>query len=355
MVAARVALLTPFALPTLRGNAITVGRIARGLDARGVAVRVFDLSADPPRRLEAALRAYAPTLVHAFHAYRSGPLALRAARRAGVPLVVTVTGTDVNHDIGDPARARVVSGVLSGATAVTVFHESMAERIRAALPGVACRIAVVPQSVAFDVDATEAPAGAPAHDDGRPPGPVVLFPGGIRPVKNPRFSLRPLERLRERHPTLALVYAGPVLDAEEGRALAEALATRPWARHLGEVPHVRMRALYLASDVVLNCSTSEGGMANSVLEALELGRAVLASAIEGNRSLVQEGVTGLLYASEEEFGRQAARLLADESLRRRLGEAGRRLVRSAFAPERELEGYERVYAQVGGTARRPGA
>jgi len=45
--AARVAVLTPFASPSVRGNAITVERITRGLRQRGVELRVWDLSEVP--------------------------------------------------------------------------------------------------------------------------------------------------------------------------------------------------------------------------------------------------------------------------------------------------------------------
>src|SRR5438552_926026 len=40
----RVALLSPFAFPSVRGNAVTVARVARGLRARGVELDVWDLS-----------------------------------------------------------------------------------------------------------------------------------------------------------------------------------------------------------------------------------------------------------------------------------------------------------------------
>jgi glycosyltransferase involved in cell wall biosynthesis len=104
-----------------------------------------------------------------------------------------------------------------------------------------------------------------------------------------------------------------------------------------------MRGLLMAADVVLNCSVSEGGMANSVLEALSLGRAVLASNIEGNRSLVEDGVTGLLFEGEADFGSQLERLLADPALRRRLGAAGRARVTARFGADRELDGYVALY------------
>ena len=41
----RVAILTPFAPPFVRGNAVTVARVAQGLGERGVELQVWDLSA----------------------------------------------------------------------------------------------------------------------------------------------------------------------------------------------------------------------------------------------------------------------------------------------------------------------
>src|SRR5262249_57507832 len=127
-------------------------------------------------------------------------------------------------------------------------------------------------------------------------GAVVLFPAGIRPVKRPRMPLGPLDAVAARHAGLELRYVGPVLDTGEGEELFRELARRPWCRYLGAVPHARMPGLLAAADIVLNCSVSEGGMPNSVLEALALGRAVLASDIEGNRSLIEHRITRFLFS-----------------------------------------------------------
>lgn len=341
---ARVALLTPFASPSVRGNAITAERIARGLRQRGIELRVWDVSVVPEAALEQRLAQFRPAVVHAFHALRTGPAALRLARRADVPLLVTATGTDVNHDLGDPDSASVVRRVLEGAAAISVFDQSMADAIVAALPDVAGRLVVIPQSASFEpAPDGHWPAAAALQ---RAPGPIVLFPAGIRAVKRPLLPLEPLESLLPEHPALELVYVGPILDAAVGEALARSLASQPWARHLGAVPHARMPALIEASDVVLNCSISEGGMANSVLEALALGRAVLASDIPGNRSLVEDGVSGLLFGDPEELLVKARRLLGDPDLRLRLGRAGRERVTARFGTDRELEGYVAAYTRL---------
>ena len=339
----RVALLSPFAFPSVRGNAVTVARVARGLRARGVELDVWDLSLRPEAAVEAEVDAFRPAMIHAFHAYRVGPLALRLARRAEIPLVVTLTGTDANHDLFDPERASVVRRVLEGASRLTAFHASIAERVAGALPDLRGRLIVVPQSAVLD---TLEPFDLGARWDLPQERVLFAFPAGIRMVKRPRFPLQPLERVVARCPSVRLLYVGPVLDADERDALRGALEGRPWARFIGPVPHARMGGLLALADVVLNCSISEGGMANSVLEALTLGRAVLASDIEGNRSLIEDGVTGFLFRDEAEFERRAELLASDPALRARLGAAGRELVERRYPATREIDGYLDVYRQL---------
>jgi glycosyltransferase involved in cell wall biosynthesis len=263
------------------------------------------------------------------------------ARACQAPLVVTLTGTDVSADLIHPMHGPAVRDVLLGAAAVTAFHDSIVSEVVAALPALAGRVTVVPQSVRLlpPKPSPEPPVGG---------DPCIVFPAGIRPVKRPCLPLGPIDGLLWQYPNTRLWYAGPALDRKEMRQLRKGLARRPWARYLGAVPHHRMPALLTAADIVLNCSISEGGMANAVLEALALGRAVLASDIPGNRSVVEDGVTGLLFGSEAELTDQARRLAADAGLRRRLGEAGQRLVESRFTPTAETEGYLAVYARVAG-------
>jgi len=339
----RLAVLTPFAAPSVRGNAITVSRVVRGLRERGLDARVWDSSSTSDAAIAHEVEAERPALIHAFHAFRVGPLALRLARRLEVPLVVTLTGTDANHDLFDPDRAAAVRRVLEGATTVTAFHDSIVERVGAALPDVRRRLVVVPQAVRFD-DAV------PFELDALWPLPadrvLIVFPAGIREVKAPRMPLAPLDALAAAEPRLRLAYAGPVLDTQEGAALVDALATRPWARHLGAVPHAQMASLLAQADVVLNCSISEGGMANSVLEALTCGRAVLASDIPGNRALIEDDVTGLLFDGPEALRANAERLVGDPGLRTRLGRAGRALVEREYPPAREVDGYVAVYRDL---------
>jgi glycosyltransferase involved in cell wall biosynthesis len=87
-------------------------------------------------------------------------------------------------------------------------------------------------------------------------------------------------------------------------------------------------------------------MANSVLEGLALGRAVLAADIPGNRALVEDGVTGVLFGTDAELEAAALRLAGDPALRARLGAAGRARVETGYPPAREIEGYLAVYRRL---------
>jgi glycosyltransferase involved in cell wall biosynthesis len=237
-----------------------------------------------------------------------------------------------------------VRRVLEGAARVVVFDESIGARVAAALPDLAARIVRVPQAVelpaqrGFDLEA--AWPGLPGSRV------LFAFPAGIRPVKRPLMPLAALDAVAARRPALRLLYAGPLIDPDAGEDLRAALATRAWARHVGTVPYDAMASLLAQADVVLNCSLSEGGMANSVLEAMACGRAVLAADIAGNRSLVAHDVSGLLFRDETELATTAERLVIDAALRARLGAAGRARVVAEFPPAREIEGYLAVYGAL---------
>jgi glycosyltransferase involved in cell wall biosynthesis len=338
-----VAVLAPFAFPAVRGNAVTVHRIVTGLRGREVGVRLWDLSTTPEPEVAAAVEAARPLLIHAFHALRTGPLALRLARRLEVPLVVTLTGTDANHELLDAVNAPRVRRVLEGAAVVTAFDAAIVEHVAGILPDLRARLVVVPQAVRFDASVPFAlPAAWPLSRDRV----LFVFPAGIRPVKAPRAPLAAFDRVVAAEPRVRLLYAGPVLDHVEGQELAAALADRPWARHIGAVPHAEMPSLLAQSDVVLNCSISEGGMANSALEARALGRAVLVSDIPGNRGLVEHERTGLRFRTDAELETAALRLARDGALRARLGASARARVERDFPPSRELDGYLAVYRRL---------
>jgi glycosyltransferase involved in cell wall biosynthesis len=364
----RVALVLPYAPEANRGNSTAARRLARGLAAAGAAVEMASLEAlgipfgpagvdAARRRLVPALASFRPDVLHALHGYRSGPAGVAAARALGAALVVGLRGTDVSVDLKDPGRRDDLLAALEAADAVVAFADFMLAPILAARPALASRSTVVPHGIAerFFVRAGDGSGRLPPALPRRPPGGTLfLMPANLRPIKTPDLAVAGLDPVAATRPGVRLAIAGPTLDPTVGARLAAAVAARPWATLLGEVPHADMPALFRAADVVLNTSRAEG-MSNAVLEAMAGGRAVLLSDIPAHRAMVDPEVSGLLFdlsgpdGGAAALARLAARLADDPALRVRLGEgaATRARARHTVAEEarRILAVYEAAMAR----------
>ena len=113
-------------------------------------------------------------------------------------------------------------------------------------------------------------------------------------------------------------------DAELARVLAQAdqLGVRNRIRFVPPQPHHVLSTYYRAADVVLVPSRSESfGLV--ALEAAACGVPVVATAVGGLRTLVDDGVTGILVHRREPraFASAVATLLHDPVLTRAMGEA----------------------------------
>lgn len=333
-------MLTPAYVAAVGGNVTSVRRLADALPRRGIGVQVVDLGRPPAEGLAAVMERFPPSVIHAYHATKSGPLGRSLSMERGVPLVVTCTGTDVNQDLVDPERRHEVLAVLKAASAIVVYTHDLAVRIQSQVPEAGSRLHVIPKGIALGRDPWQfrVPLGLAPSDF------VYLLPSGIRRVKGPHFCLEGMEAVAREFEDVRLVLAGPVLERDFGETFLKQVSSISWARYAGTIPLEAMGTVYEQVGVVLNTSESEG-MPNVILEAQSAGRAVLAAAIPGNRELIEPGITGLLYepGSTADFQRQARRLREDENLRVRLGAAAREGILRGHSVEAEIEAVSGIY------------
>ena len=337
----KIALITPCYYPFVRGNAVTVRRIERNLVSRGCEVEVFSLDTVTAEDALKKIRSFNPDILHAFHAYFGGRTARLIAESLGKPYIITLTGTDVYEALQD-ARSEETILSLKAASSVVAFHANIVSRLVEGLPELAGKTCVISQGV-------EIPGSCYFHhDEFRPEEAekVILLPAGIRPVKNVAFALPLLARLHDQGARLYFVLIGPILNRGYASEVLAELEKCAFAHYFGEVGHHAIGWFYEHADIVLNTSSFEGGMANSVLEAMAFGKAVLASNIEGNRSVIMDGVTGLLYHGEAEFSDKLEKLMEDEALRKKLGDNARDLVVNNFPLEKEAASYVNLYEKI---------
>ena len=176
--------------------------------------------------------------------------------------------------------------------------------------------------------------------------PLVAEVGRLCDVKGQRELIDAVARL----PKACAVLVGA--DLEQGGAYERALRER--AEDLGVADRVVFAGyrddaarVVAAADVFALPSWTEG-LPLVVLEAMALGRAVVATTVGGTPELVTEGETGLLVPPRDVEALTAAlkRVLDDEGLRRRLGDAGRRRVTERFSAEAMTRDVLALYDEV---------
>ena len=154
--------------------------------------------------------------------------------------------------------------------------------------------------------------------------PVLLFVGRIQPLKGLDVAVETLAALGRSDATLLVVggASGTEGAAELARvnALADSLGVSGQIRFVEPQPHHLLATYYRAADVVLVPSRSESfGLV--ALEASACGTPVVATAVGGLLSLVEDGVNGYLVPERDGhlFAKRVAQILVDAQLARAMG------------------------------------
>lgn len=179
--------------------------------------------------------------------------------------------------------------------------------------------------------------------DARPPqpAPVIGAIGRLEPQKGFDVLIRALSRLE--NATLLVVGDGSQRVHLEQLAREVGVDERiVWSGWRDDA-----RGLLPSFDVLAFPSRFEG-FPLAVLEALLAQSAVVAANVGSVGEVVHDGETGLLVPPEDPVALAEAirRLLADEGLRRLVGEAGRRLVLERFTAAHMTRAFEALYREL---------
>jgi glycosyltransferase involved in cell wall biosynthesis len=272
---------------------------------------------------------------------------LLAARLARVPFVFTRHHSDHNLRLGKRWHVRVDGWCARHADRVIAVSESTRQVMLEAEGVPASRIDVVYNGM--EPLATPSPERVAAVrrelslDDER----VCLMVARLHEEKGHRFLFEAIPSIREAAGPTTFLLAGNGPHQAELEADVSRRRLQGCVRFLGRRSDVA--ELYSLADVVVLPSLAES-FGFALVEAMSLGRAVVAARTGGMCEIVQDGENGLLVpqANADALAHAASRVLSDAALAHRLGQAGQARAQQ-FSFEAMIRGYEAVYDRLPGS------
>ena len=294
-------------------------------------------------------------LVHAHTPVRAGLPALWAARWVGVPMMYELRGLWEESAVqrGRISRRSVRYQLSRRLETWLMRHTDALAAISRGLIDEARRRGVAEDRIVYVPNGVDA-----EHFRPRPPDAVLLerfrltgklvmgFIGFFFAYEGIDVLVRAMSEICSRVPDARLLLVG---DGDMDGALRAEVSQLQLDSHVimtGRVPHAEIQRYYSICDVLVYPRRSSR-LTNLVtplrpLEAMAMGKPVVASDVAGLHEIVRHGETGLLVAPDDPGSLAAALigLAADPSYRRLLREAARRFV----VEERDWSRLAAVYA-----------
>ena len=281
------------------------------------------------RRLAAYLRDGGYDLLYLNNQPSSNLEGLLAAEMAGTPVVQHCRiEADLNVEEVTILN-RVVQKVIcvsSGVKETLVAQGVMAEKCSVVLNGVDGSLPLPDKSVARQSLGWQANR-------------VVGTIGSLVPRKGILPLMAAFARLKREDVHLLVVGEGPQREALEAAARSQAIThqTHLVGFHKDPLP-------FLAAMDIFCLVSAREGLPRVVLEAMLLGKPVIATDIPGTRELVHHEETGLLvpYGDEPALLAALEKLIADPALADAMGQRGREVVLAQYSIETYVHGVESV-------------
>ena len=280
-------------------------------------------------KLVGSVRRARPDVVHT-HLVHADFHGLPAARVAGVPLSVST-----KHGFNPFRSGRTFAAADRTVARLADVHVAISAGLARYLAANEGFDASAFEVVHYGIEPGPEPTAAPG-------APRLAIVGRLIPIKGHDVLLEAFRRARDEVPALTLEIAGDGPLEAELRATVERLGLAEQVAFLGRV--AQPGPVYERAEIVVVPSFGEGfGMV--ALEAMERGRAVVASDVGGLPEIVSKGETGLVVPAGDPAALAAAivELARDPARTAALGAAGRQRALSAFSQEQCTARTEALY------------
>ncbi|MCO6449960.1 MAG: glycosyltransferase [Caldilineales bacterium] len=293
-------------------------------------------------------------VLHAHWALPNGYIGAVAARRLGIPLVVSIPGSDALVAGQNPLFRRMVGFAFDQAGLITANSQSLKDVAVQELGADPAKF----ELVIYAVDPTRFTPDDNGVADLRErlgiPAEAFVFLAVGRMVYKKGFDvlLRALAKLPA-HPLVHTIMIGEGDLWAEWQQMARdlSIANIHW---LGNVPHDQMSVYYNAADALVmpNVTKPATGLGVTVLDAMACAKPIIGSDTAGNPLVVESGGNGLIVPEGDAAALAEAMmaLAADPGRAKAMGWASRTLIETKFGWPQVARHYQQRFGELVGRA-----
>jgi glycosyltransferase involved in cell wall biosynthesis len=281
-------------------------------------------------------------IVHTFDFY-SSVFAVPAARLAGVPVVLASRRELLN--LRTPWQQLAIRVACRLATGVVVNSRAVGHDMACLESGTRRKIDILPNCIDLDEFEQKLSPGEIRRELGLSPKSILIGAlGNLRPEKDLETFLQAARSILDVIPSAEFLVIGDGTAGNQLKSLANDLHLSESVHFLGERPDVPD---LLASLDILVLSSYTESFPNAILEAMTMGKPVVATNVGGIPELVEEGQTGLLVPPRDPkaIADCVLSLCRDSARRVQMGRAARVRVESNFTVQAVTAQLEGIYVR----------
>ena len=313
-------------------------RVLRLPFAEAFETRRLDFFAGIRRRIQELKRAWRPEIIHLHFPAPSGIFHLQTRDASAAPLLLAMH-THVPH--WDTGTDTLSGKLLRESAWVTANSDATLNLARTAYAEIGSRSSVI-------YNGFREPPLPPAPLSFDPP--IAACIARLVHKKGVDVAIRAMRALHEKRADVRLIIAGDGPEKTNLERLTNDLGLHSCVELRGWIAPEKLHAFLNESTIVVIPSRRMEPFGNVAVEAMQMGRPVVATRQGGLAEVIVEGETGFLVAPDDPaaIADRIDTLARDPALALRMGTAGQRRARSYFSLDQCVDKYIHLYKSLAG-------